>query len=316
MRRVYVFVASAMVSVGCAPYVASSRPALTRAGGRASPVEQVRAPSAPPLRCPPAAASLLDSPQSPSWEVDPLGHWPRCLETRDGARVRIERDTTDADGWRESLVVEDAAGERFRVPTRAASAMGLAADGSVVLAHTEQRVSLISPVGRVVWSTAHPRCGAPAVAVGYAGEVVLACGYSLLKFSPDGRFLWQKWPFGNVHVSRPFLSRDGSMIVSGAGTVAWLDTDGETRRTLSAGPNRYVHLIGAQANGNLIFRTSMAERHSDGPVHFYYEYEPPELFVVTREGATVARAPAESPPPGGWPTSLPWTPDLRSGRLP
>jgi alpha-tubulin suppressor-like RCC1 family protein len=162
---------------------------------------------------------LLDSNDAPSWERDPLGRWPRCLETTDGARVLTTKDETDPDGWRAFLVVEDTRGVRFRLTTRAVSAMGLAKDGSVALAHVEDKVTLVSPQGAVVWSTEHPRCGAPEVSVGHMNEVVLGCGYSLLKFAPDGRFLWQKWPLGNTSISKPLLLRDGAMIVSGGGVI-------------------------------------------------------------------------------------------------
>jgi hypothetical protein len=270
----------------------------------------------PRLACPPPEPSLLDSNDAPSWERDPLGRWPRCLETTDGARVLTTKDETDPDGWRAFLVVEDTRGVRFRLTTRAVSAMGLAKDGSVALAHVEDKVTLVSPQGAVVWSTEHPRCGAPEVSVGHMNEVVLGCGYSLLKFAPDGRFLWQKWPLGNTSISKPLLLRDGAMIVSGGGVVAGLDADGSVKWRVETGWNRHVLRIGARANGDLVFRTAMAALHSDGPIRMYYEHEPPEVFIVSRGGRIVSREEVERAPEGGYPSSLPWTPDLRSGRWP
>jgi len=270
----------------------------------------------PPLTCPPPLPSSLESSDAPSWERDPLGRWPRCLETADGARVLTTKDETDHDGWRAFLVVEDSRGTRFRLATRAVSAMGLAKDGSVALAHTEDKVTFVSPRGDVAWSTEHPRCGSPEVSVSLTNEVVLGCGYSLLKFAPDGRFLWQKWPLGDTSISKPLLLRDGTIIVSGGGVVAGLDANGDVKWRVETGGNRHVLRIGARPNGDLVFRTAMAARHSDGPIRRYYEHAPPELFIVTRGGKIVSRQKAEQAPEGGYPSSLPWTPDLRSGRLP
>jgi hypothetical protein len=200
----------------------------------------------------------------------------------------------------------------YRLPTRAVSSMNLGPDGSIVLAHVEPRVTRVSREGAILWTVEIPKCGSPALVVGYNGEVVNACGYSLLKHAPDGKLLFQKWPFGNTRIGVPLLARDGTMIVSGGGVVAFLDADGEPRTKLPTGNNRYVHALGVLTNGDIVFRTTMAEMHSSGPIHFYYDHEPPELFIVTRAGALKARSKAESP----WPESLPFTPDLRAGRLP
>src|SRR5688572_27453264 len=50
------------------------------------------------VRCPAPEPSLLEGAEAPPWERDPLGRWPKCLETRDGARVTVEKDTRDLDG--------------------------------------------------------------------------------------------------------------------------------------------------------------------------------------------------------------------------
>jgi len=249
---------------------------------------------------------------APPWERDPLGRWPKCIETEDGARVSIEKDPTDLDGWRAVLVAADGGGERYRRDTRAMSSMAVATDGGVVIAHVEDAVSRYAPTGALLWKTPHPRCGAPAVSIGGDGRVVFACGYSLIAMSPEGRLLWQKWPFGNQHVGQPLLLDDGTMVVRSGASVARLDANAEPIWKIDAGWNRYVYPIGALANGNLVFRTAQDELHTPGEVHIYYPSEPQELFVISRAGAIVSRRETET----DWPAALPWTPGLRSGRLP
>lgn len=251
---------------------------------------------------------------SPPWERDPLGRWPDCIETDDGARVSIVKDPTDADGWTASLVVEDGSGPRYRRDTRAMSSMAVTADGGVVIVHVEDDVSRYAPSGTLLWKSSHPKCGAPAVSVGRDGRVVFACGYSLIAMSPDGRLEWQKWPFGNQRVGQPLLLDDGTMIVRSGSTVARLDADAEPIWKVGTGGNRYVYPIGAMADGNIVFRTAQDELHTPGDVRIYYDHEPMELFVVSRAGAIVTRSEIHEPP--RWPLALPWTPGFRSGRLP
>jgi hypothetical protein len=294
--------------------VPSQVPAVTISAAAPGAAEPAERPAR--LACPPPDPVLLEPDDLPPWERDPLGLHPSCIETADGARIRAEKDATDPDGWRVFLVAEDARGTRFRLATRALWEMALASDGSVVVAHTEDKVSRVSPGGEVLWTTPHPRCGAAQVSVGHAGEVVLGCGFSLLKLTGDGRFLWQKWPFGNTSMGKPLLLRDGTIVVSGGGAVAALDADGEKKWRLETGWNRYVTRLGVRPGGDLVFRTVMAELHSDGPIRFYYPSEPPELFVVSRGGEVVSREQVARRPEKGWPASLPWTPDYRAGRVP
>jgi outer membrane protein assembly factor BamB len=269
----------------------------------------------PPLRCPPPAPDALEPDSAPPWERDPLGRSPRgCVETDDGARVTLRNDPRDVDGWSEFLVVEEGAGQRFEHNIRAATAMAIAPDGGVVLAHTEDAVSRYAPTGALLWKTAHPRCGYPEMSVGYDGRVVLACGYSLVAFSPDGKFQWQKWPFGNQSVGRVLLAADGTMVARSGAIVAGLDTNGEIRWRLDTGWNRYVQPLGVQQDGTLVFRTTIAEAHTPGDVHVYYPYEPEELFSITRGGRVMSQRAIDSPPV--WPPTLPWTVTFRSGRLP
>jgi hypothetical protein len=266
------------------------------------------------LRCPAPPPGELASTDDPPWERDPLGLLPTCIETEDGARVTLTKDPSDPDGWREWLTVADGAHTRYRREVRAVTAMALAPDGGVVLAHTEDAVSRYSPTGTLQWKTPHPRCGAPVVSVAYDGRVVLGCGYSILAFSPEGQFLWQKWPLGNLSVGRPLLGNDRSIIVRAGAIVAKLDSRGEVRWRVDAGFNRYVFPLGVRADGTLVFRTGMDELHTPGDVHIYYPSEPQELFAITRDGRLLARRSLDQRPL--WPTTLAWTPALRSGRLP
>jgi outer membrane protein assembly factor BamB len=257
----------------------------------------------------------MEHESAPPWERDPIGRWPTCIETDDGARVTIEKDTSDLDGWTAFLVVEDGSGTRYRRDTRATSSMAVTTDGGVVLVHVEDAVSRYAPTGALLWKTAHPRCGAPTVSVGGDGRVVFACGYSLVAMSPDGRLQWQKWPFGNHSVGQPLLLADGTMIVRSGATVARLDANAEPIWKVDTGWNRYVFPLGALPDGNLVFRTAQAEAHTPGDVHIYYDHEPAELFVITRAGEIVSRRVLEGSEMT-LPHALPITPGLRSGRLP
>lgn len=256
----------------------------------------------------------MESAGAPPWERDPLGQLHTCTETDDGARVTVRTDPHDRDGWSEFLRVEDGGGKRFERDIRAANAMAIAPDGGVVLAHTEDAVSRYAPNGALLWKTPHPYCGYAQLSVGHDGRVVLACGYSLVAYSADGTFLWHKWPFGNEHVGRVMFERDGTMIVRSGSTVASLDASGAIRWRVETGANRYVLPLGVQADGTLVFRTSMAESHTPGDVHYYYEYEPDELFAITRAGQLVSRRKLDGEP--AWPSTLPWTVGFRAGRLP
>jgi hypothetical protein len=263
------------------------------------------------LRCPTPKAEQLEHDSAPPWERDPLGRWPICLETNEGGRVHVEKDPTDIDGWRAFLVREEPGGKGFRLPTRAVSSFNLGPDGSVILGHTEFKITRVSREGVVMWSTDIPKCGSPEIVVGHDGSTIDACGFSIVKLTPDGVVRFQKWPFGDIRIGTPFVMKDGRMIVSGGGAVALLDADAEVLQKMSTGGNRYVHKLGALPDGNVVFRTSMAAMHSDGPIHFYYEHEPDEIFVVARDLKLIARKKAGAP----WPASAPITTDLRAGRL-
>ena len=236
-----------------------------------------------------------------------------CGETDDGATVTIEKDASDPDGWSERMIVADAGGVRFERDIRAVWDVSAAVDGGFVLTHVEDAVSRYDARGTPLWKTPHPRCGAPETAVGYDGRVVLGCGYSLVAFAPDGTYQWQKWPFGNQSLPRPLLQRDGTMIVRSGAAIAKLDAGGEVRWKIETGWNRYVLPIGVLLDGNLVFRTSMAEAHSQGDIHFYYPSEPDELFVVTRDGVVVSRSKLGTTP--AWPATKPWTAAFRAGRI-
>ena len=279
-----------------------------------APIEQHVAPVAA-AHCPAPPADQLEHEGAPPWERDPLGRWPTaCIEGVDGSRITVEKDPSDVDGWREYLIVLDGAHVRFKRDIRAISAIAVAPDGGAVLAHTEDAVSRYSPSGALLWKTAHPYCGSPEIAVGHDGRVVLGCGYSLVAYSPDGTFQWQKWPLGNTRIGKPLLQRDGSMIVNVAGYVLGLDAAGNERWRVDTGFNRYVHSLGVRPDGTLVFVTSMAEMHTRGDVHIYYPTEPNELFAITRDGKIVSREKLDGAP--AWPETQPWTPAFRSGRLP
>jgi outer membrane protein assembly factor BamB len=251
---------------------------------------------------------------APPWERDPLGRWPRhCVETDDGARATIRKDPRDLAGWSEFLAVEDGSGKRFERAIRATMAIAIAPGGGVVLAHTEDAVSRYSPTGDLLWKTPHPKCGYPEISVGADGRVILACGYSLVAYSADGKLQWQKWPFGNEPVERVLIAADGTMIARSGATVAGLDTNGAIRWKVDTGWNRYVHPLGVQPDGTLVFRTTMAELHTPGDVHIYYPSQPQELFTISRSGQVVSRRELDNTPI--WPRTLPWTVAFRSGRL-
>ena len=284
-------------------------------GAPTPPLHGEPVPPAPTARrCPPPPAERLAPDDAPPWERDPLGESPGCLETGDGATVTLEPDPGDPDGWRATLVIADASHVRARAATRGAASFQVAPDGGVAIAHVEDDVSRFGPTGTLLWKTHHPYCGHAALSIGRDGRIVLGCGYSLVAFTADGHFAWQKWPFGNVSVGRPLLASDGTMIVRSHSVVAELAADGTPRWTLDTGTNRYVHPIGVTRDGNLVFVTSMAEMHTPGPVHVYYPTEPDELFVVGRDGHVISRAPLAGAP--HWPATVPWSPELRAGQLP
>jgi hypothetical protein len=265
--------------------------------------------------CPPPPADQLEYDGAPPWERDPLGRWPTsCIESSDGSLITIESDPSDVQGWHQVLIVLDGARARFKRDIRAISAMAVAPDGGAVLAHTEDAVSRYSPSGALLWKTAHPYCGSPEVAVGYDGRVVLGCGYSLVAYSADGKFEWQKWPLGNTRIRKPLIASDGTMIVSGDGVVLGLGADGSERWRVDTGANRYVHPIGVRPDGTLVFITSMAALHTRGDMRMYYPSEPDELFMISRAGKILSREKLGTAPK--WPESQSWTPALRSGRLP
>jgi hypothetical protein len=142
---------------------------------------------------------------------------------------------------------------------------------------------------------------------------VLACGYSLLRFSPTGAFEWQKWPLGDTHVRHALIARDGMIYTSAGNTLFAMGTRGDVVWKIETGWNRYIHRIGVTPSGDFVFRTSQAEMHTRGSVRIYYEPEPAELFVVTRAGKIVERTKLAHD--AKWPATIPWDPALRAGRI-
>lgn len=298
-----------MAAVACGPAAESppARPAIATTAA----VSNVAA-LASARRCPPPPADRLESAGAP-WERDPLGAMPACIETADGATVEVIADKSDLDGWRAELVVTDDAGVRYRRPTRAIMSMAVAPDGGVVLSHTEDYVERFTAAGGLAWSAPRPKCGYAETAVAADGRVVLACGYSYVAYAPDGTLLWQRWPFGNARVGTPLIARDGTIVTRSGATVAGLDATGAIAWRVDTGANRFVRPLGVARDGSIVFVTSMAELHSEGDVHIYYETQPDELFAITARGRVLSRRTLDGAP--AWPDAKPWTPGLRSGRI-
>jgi hypothetical protein len=171
-------------------------------------------------------------------------------------------------------------------------------DGWVVL--TGDAITRFDRDGRRAWESRLDhvgpdgnRCGyADGIAIDGAGRVVVSCGYSVLGFSPTGAFTYQVWPGGNHGVTPPLVDAAGTVYVGVEGALYALEPDGTTRWKVDTGFNRWFAELATNARGELVFETAMAALHSEdngSGYRFYYEYEPPELFVVDRAGTIVSR---------------------------
>lgn len=194
-------------------------------------------------------------------------------------------------------------------------------DGWVIL--TWDDLAAYDRDGNLRWRTGldthGTKCGAPeGFAVDATGRVALSCGYSLLSFAADGAFRWQVWPGGNHGIGPPTVDADGTIYVGVDGTLyAVSPVDGATRWQVGTGFNRWFGTITATTDGDLLFLTTMYALHSDDDgsgYRFYYDYEPPELFVVDRHG-TIVRRETRDQSDKTWPA---WVDLLgeRGGRLP
>jgi hypothetical protein len=241
-----------------------------------------------------------------------------CIRGPEG-RWSVEKDASDAEGWRHTLVFDGVDGKHWTLAVIAPVGLARRLDGHVVVLDLQDGATLVSPDGRVVWRSRFRHCGhVRDVGIAWDDAITFSCGYMLLRLDAHGRQTWAKWPFGNTHVSGPWVDRQGTLYVSGGGNVAALGPDGTPRWTLSTGWNRYVGAIGWLPDGNLVFATTQDERHSPTSpegYRFYYDSEPPELFEVTRSGEVVRRERFDAASPvGGWPT-VTAAPEDRSGRV-
>lgn len=274
----------------------------------AAPVERSSPPRPPP--CPEVTQESGYPPWHRAFVKEP------CVSDTRG-RWSSQRDPSDSDGWRHWLDFTPTPGsdaEAFRVDVISPVDLALRSDGACIVVDLKEHVSLISPRGELVWRTEFPRCGyVHATAVSYDHHISLGCGYSLLHFEPDGKFAYQSWPMGNHSLGGPWVDRDGTLYVSGGGSVAALDPHGEALWKVSTGFNRATSQIGWSAAGNLVFDTGMAEMHSDPEQtngwRIYSEREPNELFVLSRSGEILSREPHDGPPAKGRPATLPYPED-------
>jgi hypothetical protein len=187
--------------------------------------------------------------------------------------------------------------------------MGLTPGGDVVLI-TSTRLMRVSAGGKPLWDVDFQEghsCGYPSgLAIGFDDAIVVACGYSLLRFSGAGSFVWQKWPLGSHRLSQPWVDRQGVAITSGDGKLAAVDAAGDPLWIVELGFNRNVWPIGLSPDQHFVFRTSMAARHSSAPngPRVYYVRVPPELLTVGRDGKVLERVPVDEESPQ-WPAALP-----------
>lgn len=191
--------------------------------------------------------------------------------------------------------------------------MALTTRGDVILMGFF-RLARVSTDGKPLWETRFQEghsCGAPSsLAVGWQDEIVISCGYSLMRFAPDGTFVWQKWPAGDTHLGQVAIDRDGAIYVTAGGKLIRTDSTGEPTWQASTGFNRWVHPFGLLEAGGFVFRTTMAARHSptQNGVRRYYLHEPPELVSVSQDGKVIGRDKLEGAP-AEWPGHRPWSRD-------
>jgi outer membrane protein assembly factor BamB len=149
--------------------------------------------------------------------------------------------------------------------------------------------------GRLRWRAELGDCGMPeGIAIDARDQTVVACGYSVLAFAPDGARRWQVWPARDRGVTPPLVDADGTVYVGSAGGLyALAPADGATRWQADTGWNRWFSAIAPTPAGELVFWSVQNELHSDegetGGYRFYYDYEAPEMFVVDRAGHIVSR---------------------------
>ncbi|MCA9628157.1 MAG: PQQ-like beta-propeller repeat protein [Myxococcales bacterium] len=274
--------------------------------------------SSPPN--PPACPELQAEEGYPPWHRGLVKE--TCVRGARG-RWQVRADDSDPDGWRHWLDFTPTTGsdaKAFSVEVVAPMALALRSDGAAVVVDLKDRVSLIAPDGELVWRKAFPRCGyAYSVAIDYDHHISVNCGYSLLHFEPDGQLAYQKWPFGNHSLGGPWVDRDGTLYLSGEGTVVALNPHGKEIWRVSTGFNRALSQLGWLPSGDMVFDTSMAELHSNPEqthgLRIYWQEEPPELFVISRTGKIVSREQHDGEPTRGWPEALPY-PEDGSHRIP
>ncbi|MCA9640326.1 MAG: PQQ-like beta-propeller repeat protein [Polyangiaceae bacterium] len=294
---------------GCA----APQPAVTTAQvdvpvGSATASKRTSPPNAP--ACPKPKHDEYDPPWHRGFVKEP------CVRDARG-RWASRGDPTDVDGWRHFLDFTPATGaeaEPFSIEVISPMDIALRTDGACVVIDLKDHISLVSPRGELLWRKPFPRCGyVHATAISYDHHISLGCGYSLLHFQPNGDLSYQKWPFGDHSLGGPWVDRDGTLYVTGEGSVAALDPHGDVRWKVSTGFNRATSQLGWSAAGDLVFDTSMAEIHSDpaktNGMRIYWETEPGELFVLSRSGKIISREKHDNVPAKGWPETLPYPQD-------
>jgi hypothetical protein len=251
----------------------------------------------------------------PPWEAEPD---PLRVTAGDGATtvvqqksrlVRLSSAGGDRPSWQLALPLEPLA-------------IGLYLGGDVAVLGSE-RLLRVRADGTLQWNvplSGDSPCGYPnALAVGYRNEVLVSCGYSLLRFDEKGVRKWQKWPAGNASVSAPYVDQRGHIYVSGDGTLLALAETGDPLWTFDAAKGfphpRHIGPLGFDRHGALLFVSRMNGLHSptDGRgVRRYYVRKPPRLVVIDRDSGKLLREQdresslAEDPP---WPASQPLAPD-------
>jgi outer membrane protein assembly factor BamB len=137
------------------------------------------------------------------------------------------------------------------------------------------------------------KCGAPAGhAVAHDGGIVIGCGYSVLRYSADGKLMWQVFPAGDYYVTSPLVAADGTTFVGARGSLYAIDRDGKTKWNVDTGSNRSSSSLTSTPNGEIMFETSMAGMHSPTDAkgrRRYYIRKPNEILVVSSKGKIVSR---------------------------
>ncbi len=178
--------------------------------------------------------------------------------------------------------------------------MAVAPGGDALLVQWNGRLTRVSAAdGHTVWSTdywATHHCGMTrALAVAPDGSALLACGYSLLRFTPGGAVAWQRWPLGNADVSALLVDSAYVAYVAADGRVAAVDGAGEVLWRADAGFNRYIPRLATRAghDDELVFCAQQHASHTPevNGMRFYYDIEVPLVFAMARaDGRVTARA--------------------------